>query len=91
MIQRFNSVASTETRYIKCVVSHAMHIDTIQNIKYCCKLTSKTKTVSGIYNTGLFCDTRISGFSKQDNVLVFSYFEYFFLTCLYRGQSSNQR
>ena len=34
--------------------------------------------------------TKLCGLSKQVKILVSNHFEYLFLTCLYRGQSSKQ-
>lgn len=55
----------------------------------CWKLISNIKTVSKTW-TGLFVDTKLRGLNKHVRISVSSNFQYFFLSCLYRGQPSEK-
>ena len=76
-----------------CTVSHThkhVHqITCITNYQIVENLLQTSKQ-SLIYWQVCFVDTKLCGLSKKVKILVSSNYEYFFLTCLYRGQSSKK-
>ena len=73
------------------MVSHTIctHKHVHYTISNCWKITSNTKQ-SLTYRQISFVDTRLYGLSNV-KIFVSSNFEYFFLTCFYRGKVSKKR